>query len=194
MTLRDSLLFLIKKYDIEIQNKPIENKKRYVYPTADTKIKFPILQFDTSFRLNEYIIGSILVKNKLFVEKTQDGRVLAVCNDDTKTFSTLYADMLKNSTYWLTTLPSFQESSYTYCIIRPTNGSLKKVITGSITLRGRNLVFTPVILRSLLFFYEPYPENTDITIIYSNPDVHTVLKKIEETYFKDTIIINASCL
>jgi hypothetical protein len=194
MPLRDALLFLIQKYDIEVQRRHIINKKRYVYPTADAKIIYPILQFNTSFRLSEYNTGAFIVKNPIFVEKTQDARILEVCNDDTKTFSTLYTDMLKNATYWLTTLPSFQESSYTFCIIRPTNGSLKKVISGSIALFGNILVFTPIILRSLLFFYEPYPPNTDITIVYSNPDVSKVVEHIQQKYFQDSVVINSSCL
>ena len=194
MTLRDALLFLIKKYDIPIPSKPIQNVKRYQYPTANAKIEYPILQFNTSFRLGNINVGTFLISNPIFVEKVNDARILEVCNDDTKTFSSLYTDMLKNSTYWLSTLPSFQEASYTYCIIRPTNGTLKKVISGSITLRGNVLVFTPIILRTLLFFYEPYPPNTDITIIYSNPDVSTVLSHIQEKYFQDSVVINSSCL
>ena len=194
MSLRDALFFLIQKYDIEVQRRHIINKKRYVYPTADAKINYPILQFNTSFRLSEYNTGAFIVKNPIFIEKTQDARILEVCNDDTKTFSTLYTDMLKNATYWLTTLPSFQESSYTFCIIRPTNGSLKKVISGSIALFGNILVFTPIILRSLLFFYEPYPPNTDITIVYSNPDVSKVVEHIQQKYFQDSVVINSSCL
>jgi sugar lactone lactonase YvrE len=194
MTLRDALLFLIQKYDIELPRKALTNKKRYIYPTADAKINYPILQFNTSFRLGGYSDGSLLVKNPIFVEKPQDARILEVCNDDTKTFSILYSDMLQNATYWIGTLPSFQESSYTYCIIRPTNGSLKKVISGSITLRGKNLVFTPVILRALLFFYEPYPPNTDITIVYTNANVSNVLTFIQQNYFQDSIVIDYSCL
>lgn len=196
MTIKEALLFLIQKYNIQIPTKisQLENKKRYVYPTADAKINYPILQFNTSFRLGEYSDGSLLVKNPIFVEKPQDARILEVCNDDTKTFSTLYSDMLQNATYWIGTLPSFQESSYTYCIIRPTNGSLKKVISGSITLRGKNLVFTPVILRALLFFYEPYPPNTDITIVYTNANVSNVLTFIQQNYFQDSVVINSSCL
>jgi hypothetical protein len=194
MTLRDALLFLIKKYDIPIPSKPIQNVKRYQYPTANAKIEYPILQFNTSFRLGSINVGTFLISNPIFVEKVNDARILEVCNDDTKTFSTLYTDMLKNATYWLTTLPSFQEASYTYCIIRPTNGSLKKAITGSITLRGNVLVFTPVILRALLFFYQPYPPNTDITIVYSNSDVSSILTYIQQNYFKDSVNIDSSCL
>jgi hypothetical protein len=194
MTLRDALLFLIQKYDIPVPTKPVQNVKRYQYPTSDAIIKYPILQFNTSFRLGQAILGSRLLKNPLFVEKRDDARILEVCNDDTKTFSYLYTEMLKNCTYWLSTLPSFKEASFTYCVIRPTNASLKKVITGSISLRGNVLVFTPIILKPLLFFYQPYAPNTDITIVYSNPDVSSILTYIQEKYFQDTVVINSSCL
>lgn len=194
MSLRDALLFLIKKYDIPVPTKPVQNVKRYQYPTSDATIKYPIIQFNTSFRLGDAILGSRLLKNPLFVEKRDDARILEVCNDDTKTFSFLYTDMLQNCTYWLSTLPSFKEASFTYCIIRPTNASLKKVITGSISLRGNVLVFTPIILKPLLFFYQPYAPNTDITIIYSNPDVSAILTYIQEKYFQETVVINSACL
>jgi hypothetical protein len=194
MTLREALLFLIKKYDIEVPTRAIENKKRYTYATSDAKINFPILQYNSSFRLGNTSIGIHLINNPLFAEKISDARVLGVCNDDTKTFSYLYSDMLKNATYWLSTLPTFKEGSYTYCIIRPTNGTLKKTISGSIILLQNQLIFTPIILKALLFFYQPYAPNTDITIIYSNPDVSTVLTKIQETYFQDSVVINSSCL
>jgi hypothetical protein len=194
MTLRDALLFLIQKYDIPVPTRPVQNVKRYQYPTSNATIKYPIIQFNTSFRLGQVILGSRILKNPLFVEKRDDARVLEVCNDDTKTFSVLYTDMLQNCTYWLSTLPSFKEGSFTYCIIRPTNADLKKTITGSISLRGNVLVFTPIILRALLFFYQPYIPNTDITIVYSNPDVSAILTYIQETYFQESIVVNSSCL
>jgi hypothetical protein len=194
MSLRNAILFLIQKYNIPVPTRGIQNVKRYQYPTSNATIKYPIIQFNTSFRLGQAILGSRILKNPLFVEKRDDARILEVCNDDTKTFSVLYTDMLKNCTYWLSTLPSFVEASFTYCIIRPTNASLKKAITGSISLRGNVLVFTPIILRPLLFIYQPYIPNTDITIMYSNSNVSTILTYIQETYFQETVINNSSCL
>lgn len=194
MTLREALLFLIQKYNIEIPSKQLVNKKRYQYPTADAKITYPILQFNTSFRLAGSTVGIAINRNPKFSERLGESRILGVCNDDTKTFSYLYTDMLKNATFWLTSLPSFQDFGYIYCIIRQTNAGLKKVITGSITLIGNTLVFTPIILKELLFFYQPYPENTDITILYHNSDVSTVLTYVQEKYFQDSVVINSSCL
>jgi len=193
MTIRNALLFLIKKYNIVISTTQVQNVKRYQYPTANAKIIYPILQYNTSFRLGDSIIGTHLITNTKFVEKVNDARILEICNDDTKTFSTYYTDMLKNATYWLSTLPSFKDGSYTYCIIRPTNGTLKKVITGSITLRGNVLVFTPIILKALLFFYQPY-SNIDITIAYTNTDVSGILTYIQQNYFQDSVVLHSSCL
>jgi len=187
MTIRDALLFLIQKYNIEVSTKVIENKKRYTYATSDAKIKFPILQYNSSFRLGNFTIGVKIITNPQFSDKIRDSMVLCVCNDDTKTFSYLYTDMLKNATYWMNTLPTFKEGSYTYCIIRPTNGNLKRSISGSIILLQNQLIFTPIILRPLLFIYEPYLPNTDITIVYSNTSLSNVLTVIQETYFEDTV-------
>jgi hypothetical protein len=194
MTLREALLFLIKKYNIEVPSKQIVNQKRYQYPTANAKIQYPILQFNSSFRLAGSTVGIAINRNPKFSERLGESRILGVCNDDTKTFSYLYTDMLKNATIWLTSLPSFQDFGFIYCVIRQTNAGLKKVITGSITLIGNTLVFTPIILKALLFFYQPYPENTDITILYHNSDVSTVLTYIQEKYFQDSVVMNSSCL
>jgi hypothetical protein len=187
MNIREAILFLIKKYNIEIPHKNFENKKRYIYPTADAKIKYPILQFNTSFRLGNLTDSIIISNNPLFSEKNQDSMILEICNDDTKTFSSKYTDMLVNATYWLGTLPSFVEYSYVFCIIRPTNGSLKNAISGSIVLINNTLVFTPIILKILLFYYKPYKQNTDITIIYSNTEVNAIF-----TYIQEQILSNSN--
>jgi len=187
MSLRDALLFLIQKYNIPSQSNPIQNIKRYQYPTTDAIIKYPIIQFNTSFRLGNPIVGTNIITNNFFVEKVNDASILEVINDDTKTFSNLYTDMLKKATYWISTLPAFKDGNYTYCVIRPTNGELKKAISGSITLRGNVLVFTPLILKNFLFFYQPYLSNTDITITFSNISIPLLIKNLTENYFKDTV-------
>jgi hypothetical protein len=194
MTLRESLLFLIQKYNIEIPRKQIINQKRYQYPTADAKINYPILQFNSSFRLGESTIGIAINSNPIFSERLSESKILGICNDDTKTFSYLYTDMLKNATFWLGSLPSFSDFGYIFCVIRQTNADLKKVITGSITLIGNTLVFTPIILKALLFFYQPYPSNTDITLLYHNSDPSVVLTFIQQNYFQDSVVLNSSCL
>ena len=100
LPLRAALIFLIQKYDIPQSTPAITNQKRYQLPTANSKVLNPILQFTSSFRLSSKIPGNSVPISTFFVQKLTDARVLTLCNDDTKTFSATYTDMLKNATYW----------------------------------------------------------------------------------------------
>ena len=184
LTLRNALLFLIQKYNIPQSTPAVTNQKRYQLPTADSKVLNPILQFTTSFRLSSKIPGNSVPINTFFAEKLSDARVLTLCNDDTKTFSTLYTDMLKNATYWLSTLAQFtKDGDYTFCVVRPIQGSLKQFITASISLKDNVLIFTPVIARVVLSFYEPYGA-VDFSIMFTSPLLSEIVKYLLAQYEK----------
>lgn len=184
MSLRDALIFLIQKYDIPQSTPAITNQKRYQLPTANFKVLNPILQYTSSFRLSSKVAGNSVPISTAFVQKLTDARVLTLCNDDTKTFSSSYTDMLKNATYWISTLAPFtKDGDYTFCVVRPLQGSLKQFITASITLKDNQLIFTPVILRVVLSFYEPYGP-VDFSIMFTSPLLSEILKYLTAQYEK----------
>jgi hypothetical protein len=184
MSLRDALLLLIQKYDIPQSTPAITNQKRYQYPTVNAKVLKPILQYSSSFRLSVSTTGNSVNVDRRFVEKLPDARVLTICNDDTKTFSTLYTDMLVKATYWLNTLQPFKkDGDFTYCVVRPINGSLKQIITASISLKNNRLVFTPVILRLVLGFYNAYGP-VDIDVMYSSNSIVDIYNYLVAAYEK----------
>lgn len=184
MSLRDALIFLIQKYDIPQSTPAITNQKRYQLPTANFKVLNPILQYTSSFRLQSKIPGNSVPITTFFVQKLSDARVLTLCNDDTKTFSSSYTDMLKNATYWISTLAPFtKDGDYTFCVVRPLQGSLKQFITASISLKDNQLIFTPIILRVVLSFYEPYGP-VDFSIMFTSPLLSEILKYLTAQYEK----------
>ena len=184
MSLRDALIFLIQKYDIPQSTPAITNQKRYQLPTANFKVLNPILQYTSSFRLSSKVAGNSVPITTFFVQKLTDARVLTLCNDDTKTFSSSYTDMLKNATYWISTLAPFtKDGDYTFCVVRPLQGSLKQFITASITLKDNQLIFTPVILRVVLSFYEPYGP-VDFSIMFTSPLLSEIFKYLNAQYEK----------
>ncbi len=171
MTIQKAVQTLIKKYNIPLPTKPIQEIKRYVYPTADKKLLFPILTFNASFRL-----GQEAYLNKVLFDDYVMGKsyLLEVCNDDTVTFSTAVSDIQEKATYWLSTL-----NLPVYCIIGPTNGQSNQLISGylyygennitnvtDVATYSNRIIFTSLIFNKLYLFYEEYPENTNITIFY----------------------------
>lgn len=184
MTLRNALLFLIQKYNIPQNTPPVTNQKRYQLPTANFKVLNPIVQYTASFRLAGSTPGVSVGYDIRFVDKLTDARFVTLCNDDTKTFSSLYTDMLKNATYWISTLARFtKDGDFTYCVVRPVNGSLKQILTGSITLVNNRLIFTPYILRLVLAFYQPYGA-IDMTIMYSSKSLEDIYNYLYAAYVK----------
>jgi len=184
LSLRDALIFLIQKYNIPQNTPAVTNQKRYQLPTANSKVLNPILQYTSSFRLSSKISGNSVPISTAFVQKLSDARVLTLCNDDTKTFSSSYTDMLVNATYWLSTLAPFtKDGDYTFCVVRPLQGSLKQFITASITLKDNLLIFTPVILRVVLSFYEPYGP-VDFSVMFTSPLLSEILKYLSAQYEK----------
>jgi len=190
MNLRDALILLIQKYDIPVSRPAVTNQKRYQYPTVIAKVLKPILQYSSSFRLSVPTTGNPVNTNIEFAEKLSDARVLTICNDDTKTFSTLYTDMIVKAPYWLNTLQPFKkDGDFTYCVVRPINGSLKQIITASISLKNNRLVFTPVILRLVLGFYNAYGP-IDIAVMFSSNSIVDILNYLKAAYVK--IYLNPS--
>jgi len=186
MTLRDALTMLILKYDIPQSTPAVTNQNRYQYPTSNAKVLKPILQFSSSFRLGAKTTGnSVLPSTKrTFVEILSDARLLSLSNDDTKTFSSLYTDMINNATYWLSTIPPITyDGGYVYCVVRPIRGSIKQIITASISLINNHLIFTPVVARVLLSFYDPYLPG-DISILYSSKSLADIQAYLESAYQK----------
>ena len=98
--------------------------------------------------------------------------------------------MLVNAAYWLNTLQPFKkDGDFTYCVVRPINGSLKQLITASISLKNNRLVFTPVILRLVLGFYNAYGP-VDIVIMFSSKSIVDILNYLIAAYEK--IYLNPS--
>ena len=153
LPIQEAIPFLIKKYNIPVPRKPTYQLKRYIYPTADKKKEFPIIQFNASFRLGvKTIPGLAPPSNGLFIVPT--AYYLDVCNDDTKTFSSTVSAMKVNATYWFSLLPI-----PTYCIVRPTNSNTKNIVPGYISYGPSDTVLFTVILRkSLYIYYDTAPE------------------------------------
>jgi hypothetical protein len=185
MSIRSSLLFLIQKYSIPIPSKAVVSQKRYQYPTADAKQLHTILQFNTTFRLGENTLGYSVNTDPSFVEKIYDARILNIANNDAKSISSYYTDMIVNATTWLNTLPPLtKDGAYFYCVVRPINGSAKQFISATVALLDNQLIFTPFISRYLLLLYVPYQEG-DITILYSSPRLTDVIEYMRSTYYQD---------
>lgn len=168
LRVEEAIPFLIKKYNIPVPRKQTYQLRRYVYPTADKKIEFPIIQFNASFRLGAKVIISpfpVVVPNESFIPLVTYN--LYMCNDDTKTFSTTVSEMKVNATYWFSILPI-----PTYCILRTTNTNIKNVVSGYISYGPNDTVIFSILMRkSLYFYYEEIPENTNITILYKSPEL-----------------------
>ena len=175
MSIQRAVQTLIKKYNIPLPEKPIQEIKRYVYPTADKKLLFPVLAFNASFRLGE----EAYVDNILYADYVMGkSYMVELCNDDTVTFSVEVTDMQKKATYWLSTL-----NLPCYCIIGPTNGQKNQLISGYlyygdniiddqvVASYSNRIIFRALIFNSLYLFYEEYPENTNITIFYKMKDL-----------------------
>ena len=165
LRVEEAIPFLIKKYNIPVPRKQTYQLRRYIYPTADKKIEFPIIQFNASFRLGAKLTATVSAPNTSFIAPT--AYYLDVCNDDTKTFSSTVSDMKVNATYWFSVLPI-----PTYCILRPTNTNTKNIVTGYISYGPSDtVVFTVFVRKTLYIYYEEIPENTNITILYKSPEL-----------------------
>jgi len=168
MTAQNAIRFLINKYNIPLPTPPVNvysEIKRYVYPTSNSKLQFPIITFSATFRLGQFLISPSRQPTKWFIPtKTY---ILEVCNDDTKTFSNTIEDMKVYATYWFSTL-----KYPCYCIIGHTNGLKRQIITGRIEENNGKLIFTAYISKVAYVYYKEYPENTNITILYQSANLN----------------------
>jgi hypothetical protein len=58
-----------------------------------------------------------------------------------------------------------------YCIISPTDGLKRQIISGKITEYNGQFVFTAYISKILYVYYKEYPENTNVTILYQSDNL-----------------------
>jgi hypothetical protein len=80
------------------------------------------------------------------------------------------------------------EGSRVYCITCRTNDrNLVKTIPGYIEYSNNQLLFRSIISKVLLPRYIPYNKNTDITILYTSPNLEETLAYNTETFHKGTI-------
>lgn len=192
---------LMKKYNIVAPPKPVQEIKRYVYPTADKKLLFPVLAFNTSFRLGR---EADLNRTNLPDYVMGKSYLLELCNDDTVTFSDTVTEMLEKAKYWLSTL-----DLPCYCIIGPTNGQKNQLISGYLYY-GSNftpltenaaeeatasfsdrIIFTSLIFNSLYLFYEEYAEDIPITIFYKTKELSILTNYLNTNNLLDNFRNNA---
>jgi hypothetical protein len=162
--IKKAIELLIKKYNIPVPINPHQEIKRYIYPTANKKINYPVIKFNTSFRLGVKSDFNVRPHDSFVVGKSY---VLNVCNDDTITFSTTISDMQIKATYWYNTLRYLPQC---YCLIRSINKNIKYAITGNLQVDNGQIIFTTIIFNSLYIYYNEYPEDTDINIILQTPE------------------------
>lgn len=171
LPVEEAVPFLIKKYNIQVPVKQTVQLRRYIYPTADKKREYPIIQFNASFRLATKVT---LARPPLPNFVVLESYLLDLCNDDTKTFSSTISDMKVNATYWFSTLPV-----PCFCVIRPTNVTTRNIITGRISFGANDtIIFTSIILKTLYTYYVAPPENTNITILSKSVELPTTLNFI----------------
>jgi len=172
LPIQEAIPFLIKKYNIPVPRKPTYQLRRYIYPTADKKIEFPIIQFNSSFRLGTKLSSGGSPSGNFI---NSDIYSLDVCNDDTRTFSSTLSDMKVNATYWLSTLPI-----PCYFVARPTNSNTKNIITGRLSygngIDSDKIIFSVIVLKTLYAFYDELPSGTNITILYKSLELPSILQ------------------
>jgi hypothetical protein len=179
-SMKKAIYIIAEKYNIDLQQKPVTNVKRYVYSTVDYKKVIPIKQFNTSFRLTTAVSGFDISINPNYILKKEDAKLLAIANDDTITLSYLYSDMIINATYWTSLIPSF--TSPIYCIIRPMLGKITQLVSGILELRNNTIIFTPYINKYLMFLYKNMEINTNINIIYITKDFSEIIDYLSQVF------------
>lgn len=182
ISIQQAIDLLIKKHDIPLPTKPLQQVKRYKYTTVIQKIIYPLIQFNASFRLGNILPFTVSAPDRFIVGKSY---VLDVCNDDTKTFSSTIPEMAAYATYWFSTL-----NLPCACVVRSTNGKIKSTITGRLEIIGDQIIFTAIIFKPFYVFYSEYPENTNITIIYQTVFLDTALTYAQQHFFSETIVQN----
>ena len=177
---------LAEKYGVSLKP-PIQNIRRYIYPTSNGKLVSPVIQFHVTFKLMETAVVKMPIpaQGNTFIF-SQDARYVSVCNDDTITFSTTITDMKNYAKYWISTLPplSYFDRHYFYAAILSTN--LSTAHTGYLIVQEGRLIFLPVINNYLIFLYQPYVENTSFTFLYCGTNSDNAITKIKNLYLPPT--------
>ncbi len=188
-SLKQTIIDLSKKYNLPLMQE--QNIKRYTYPTVNGRIPVQIIQFNSTFKLLKTIdsIPSSTPDVSLDYIITNKTYIVGICNDDTKTFSYTYTDMVKYASYLLSTLNiDIVSNPGVFCVTCNTNDSnLVKTIPGYIRYLNNQLIFTPILSKLLLPRYIPYDENTDITILYTGSNLIDTINYNKETYHKNTV-------
>ena len=179
-SMKNAIFIIAEKYNIDLQQKPVTNVKRYIYPTVNSKKVIPNKQFNTSYRLTNTVSGIDISINSNYILKKEDAKFLAIANDDTITLSYFYSDMIINATYWASLLPSF--TSPIYCIIRPMLGKITQLVSGILELRNNTIIFTPYINKYLMFLYKNMENNTNINIIYVTKDFSEIIDYLSQVF------------
>ncbi len=185
MKFKDAVILLAKKYDVVI-SPPVQHIKRYTYSTNIGKsVPIPI-QFKVTFKLMEHMttVSIPVAKSQVY---TDDARRVVVCNDDTKTFLSSYAEMKSQSNFWTDTLPSFTQPYYFALIV---SNELVNAHSGFLILQGDDLIFLPVIDNRFVFVYKPYAEGTSFRFMYIGDDLKILINTLNNLYLPTP----ASCI
>jgi hypothetical protein len=178
MKFKDAVIKLAEKYDVSIAP-PVQNIKRYIYPTNIGKsVPIPI-QFKITFKLMELVTPVGLPPIKGSQSYTDHARRVIVCNDDTKTFTSSYSEMVKNSSFWSDIIPSFTKPYYFALII---SNNLLTAQSGLLILQGDDVIFVPVMEDRFVFIYKPYSEGTSIRFMYIGDDTKILIHTLTNLY------------
>ncbi len=158
-----AIKLLAAKYNVNI-DPPLQNVKRYIYPKVDIGVMPPVIQYNTSFILNELAPVTLDVPTvDNWTVMINNARYVSLCNDDTKTFSYTFTDMQTLAKYWTSKLPTFVSPYYTVLI--NSNQNPLNTQSGYLLLRGNRVIFVPVIYNLLFLFYTAYPENQPFNLL-----------------------------
>jgi hypothetical protein len=178
-TFKEAVILLAAKYDVSLAL-PIQNIKRYIYPTVGGKLVPKPIQFKVTFKLMETVtVTQTFPTQKNVITYSDDARRVAVCADNTKTFITSFSDMKKECTFWVNKLPTFSQPYY-YAVISST--TLLNAHSGVLLLQDDSLVFVPVINKNLVFLYQPYSEGTPFIFAYLGVNGETPYTTIMNMY------------
>jgi hypothetical protein len=181
-----AIKLLAAKYNVNIEPSR-QNVKRYIYPNVDIGVMPPVIQYNTSFILNELApVPSYVPDYDKWSVRRNDARYVSVCNDDTTTFSYTFTDMQTLAKYWTSKLPTFTSPYYTVLI--NSNQNPLNTQSGFLLLSGNRIIFVPIIYNVLFLFYTAYPENQPFNLLSIGS-----LEKMQSRLFDVYDIANVDC-
>jgi hypothetical protein len=185
VNIKEAIKILAEKYKVSLRP-PIQNIRRYIYPTANYKVIPPVTQFSVTFKLTEKAIVNVpLPSHPKFIQMHNDARYISVCNNDTFTFSDLVSDMIKNNSYWFSTLPIFT-THYLYAAI-DNSSTILTSHTGYVIMQNNRLIFLPTISNELIFLYQKYVENSSFVFLYVGRNFGNATTLIQNLYFSSPL-------